>query len=109
MRFSDYSLEQIREELGKLKEQALKAEQLGNLSELSVIERKMQMLASYQLNPSDYQADEIYSLSGDPGYTFQITYIEGVMAWGHKINLLGEMQDKEIALPLSLLEEKKDK
>src|SRR5699024_93121 len=109
MRFSDYSLEQIREELGKLKEQSLKAEQLGNLSELSVIERKMQMLASYQLNPSDYQADEIYSLSGDPGYTFQITYIEGVMAWGHKINLLEKRQDKEIALILSLLEEKKDK
>lgn len=108
MRFSDYSLEQIREELGKLKEQALKAEQVGNLSELSVIERKMQMLASYQLNPGDYQTGEIYSLNGDPGYTFQITYVEGVMAWGHKINLLGEKQDKEIALPLSLLAEKKE-
>lgn len=109
MRYSDYTVEQLREELGKLKEEALKAEQRGEINKLAIIERKMQMLASYQLHPDDYKSGEIYTLLGDPGYTFEIEYLEGVMAWGHRINLLGEKENKETALPISLLNEKVEK
>lgn len=105
MRYSDYTVEQLREEMGKLKEEALKAEQLGEVNKLAIIERKMQMLASYQLHPDDYKSGDIYTLRSDPGYTFQINYVDGVMAWGKKINLLGEKENKEVALPLSLLDE----
>lgn len=107
MRYSDLTVEQLREQLGKLKEQVQKAEQLGEVQKVVIIERKMQMMASYLLHPEDFKPGIIYELKGDPGYTFIINYVEGVMAWGHRINLLGEQEEKETALPISILEEQK--
>lgn len=103
MLYSDYTIEQLRTELGKLKEQAQKAEQLGEISKVEILERKMQMVASYMLHPGDYIPGHIHELKGDPGHTFQINYIDGMMAWGYRINLLGEAYEKEEALPISLL------
>ena len=91
---------------GKLKEKAMKAEQLGNLSELSIQERKMQVVMSYMLHPDDYQAGDIHELNGDPGHSFKINYINGVFAWGHRINLLNEEYEQEQAVPISLLGDK---
>lgn len=108
-RYSDYTIEQLREEVGILKERALKAEQQGNLSELAIHERKMYMVMSYMLNPQDYHSGDIHLLRGDPGHSFRINYINGVMAWGHRINLLGEVYEKEEALPISLLGDKMEK
>src|SRR5690625_3819755 len=101
--YSDYSIEQLREELGALKEKALEAERNGNLSKLAIHERKMQIVHSYMLNPADYDPDKIYELNGDPGHTFKIKYINGIMAWGQRINLLGETYEKVEALPIALL------
>lgn len=105
-RYSDYSVEQLREELGTLKEKALEAERLGKLSQLAINERKMQIVKSYMLNPADYLPNEVYELNGDPGHTFKINYVNGIMAWGQRINLLGEMYEKVEALPISLLGDK---
>lgn len=102
-RYSDYSIEQLRAEIGKLKEKAQKAEQLGNISEVAVNERKMQVALAYTLNPKDFKAEKIYTLKTDPGYTFKINYINGVFAWGYRINLLNEMNEQEEAIPISLL------
>lgn len=104
-RLSDLSVEQLRTEVGKLKEKAQKAEQLGNISEVAVNERKMQVAMAYMLNPADFEAGDIHKLNGDPGHTFEINYVNGVFAWGHRINLLDERY-KEEALPISLLGEK---
>lgn len=104
-RFSDMSVEQLRKEAAKYKEKAQRAEQLGNVSEVAVNERKMQVAMAYMLNPEDFKADEIYELTGDPGHTFKINYINGVFAWGHRINLLDEYYEEE-AIPISLLGEK---
>lgn len=102
-RYSDYTVEQLREELSKLKEKAMKAEQIGNISEAAINERKMQMLMSYMLNPQDYHSGDVHELHSDPGHTFKINYINGVFAWGHRINLLNETYETEEALPISLL------
>ena len=102
-RYSDYTVEQLREEVGKLKEKALKAEQLGKLSHVAINERKIQIVLSYMLNPADYIPNDIHELNGDPGHSFKINYINGVIAWGHRINLLDETYEKEEALPISLL------
>src|SRR5690625_4609873 len=102
-RYSDYTVEQLREELGKLKEKALEAERLGKLSRVAINERKMQIVKSYMLNPADYTPHEIYELNGDPGHTFKISYINGIMAWGNRINLLGDVHEKVEAIPISLL------
>ncbi|WP_067728743.1 YfhH family protein [Oceanobacillus damuensis] len=105
-RYSDYSIEQLHREIGQLKEKAQKAEQLGNISEVQVNERKMQVALAYTLNPDDFAADEIYQLKMEPGFTFKINYINGVFAWGHRINLLDELYEEEEALPISLLGKK---
>src|SRR5699024_7611207 len=103
MLYSDYTIEQLREELGKLNEQSQKAEQLGEISRVEILERKMHMVASYMLNPSDFVSGNVHELNGDTGHTFKINFIDGMMAWGHRINLLGETYEKEEALPISLL------
>lgn len=105
-RYSDYTIEQLRAEIGKLKEKAMKAEQLGNISEVAVNERKMQVAMAYTLNPDDFKADAIHELNGDPGHKFKINYINGVFAWGHRINLLEEKYEDEEAIPISLLGDK---
>src|SRR5690625_1869137 len=105
-RYSDYTIEQLRAESSELKEQGMKAEQLGNISELSVNERTMQVAMAYTLNPDDFIADAIYELNGDPGHKFKINYINGAFAWGHRINLLEETYEDEEAIPISLLGDK---
>ncbi|RKQ31403.1 YfhH family protein [Oceanobacillus halophilus] len=101
--YSDYSIEELYREIGNLKEKAQKAEQLGNISEVQINERKMQVAMAYTMNPDEFLPGEIYQLKMDPGFTFKIDYINGVFAWGHRVNLLNEVYEKEEALPISLL------
>lgn len=105
-RYSDYTIEQLREELLRLKEKALKAEQQGNISEVAVNERKMAMVKSYMMNPDDFKPGDTHEMMGDPGHRFKITYLDGIMAWGHRINLLGEIYENEEAVPISILGDK---
>lgn len=105
-RYSDYSIEQLREMVGILKEQLMKAEQQGNVSEFQIIERKMQVALAYMLNPEDFKSGEMYEMNGDPGHRFIIDYIDGVFAWGKRINLLDEVYEKQEAIPISVLGDK---
>ncbi|WP_337017829.1 YfhH family protein [Oceanobacillus massiliensis] len=105
-RYSDYSIEQLHREIGELKEKAQKAEQLGNISEVQINERKMQVALAYTFNPDEFASDGVYQLKMEPGFKFKINYVNGVFAWGHRINLLEEMYEKEEALPISLLGKK---
>lgn len=61
-RYSEYSIEQLHQEIGKLKEQAQKAEQLGNVSEVQVCERKMQVALAYTMSPDDFKKRKFISL-----------------------------------------------
>lgn len=106
IRYSDLSIEQLREKLGKLKEKAQNAEQLGEVSKVQVYERQLQIVASYMLNPDSFEAGVTYELKNDPGYKFYINYVNGIMAWGKRVNLLNEPFEEEEAIPLSLLGEK---
>ena len=42
----------------------------------------------------------------EPGFRFKIEYINGVFAWGHRINLLDEIYEEKEALPIALLGKK---
>lgn len=105
-RYSDYSIEQLHQEIGKLKEQAQKAEQLGNVSEVQICERKMQVALAYTMSPDDFKKEEIYQLKMETGYKFKIAYVNGVFAWGYRIDLLDEESEDIEALPISLLGKK---
>ncbi|MEJ8777428.1 YfhH family protein [Pseudogracilibacillus sp. ICA-222130] len=103
IRYSDYTVEQLRTELGQLVEERQKAEQLGEVNKVAILERKIQIVTSYTLDPDSFHAGDTHQLVGDPGYKFKINFINGIMAWGHRINLLGEIHELEEALPISLL------
>ncbi|MFD1067295.1 YfhH family protein [Oceanobacillus locisalsi] len=105
-RYSDYSIEQLHQEIGKLKEQAQKAEQLGNISEVQVYERKMQVALAYTISPDDFEKEAIYQLKMEAGYKFKVAYINGVFAWGYRIDLVDEENENIEALPISLLGKK---
>lgn len=106
IRYSDYTVEQLREIVGELKEKLQKAEQFGNISEVQILERKMQVALAYMMNPDDYKPNGTYEMNGDPGHHFRIDYIDGVFAWGKRINLLGEEYEEQEAVPISLLGKK---
>src|SRR5699024_12311965 len=103
IRYSDYTVEQLRTELGQLVEERQKAEQLGEVNKVAILERKIQIVTSYTLNPDSFHAGDIHQLVGDPGYKFKINYINGIMAWWHLINILEEMNEIKVAFPISLL------
>ncbi|UFU00064.1 YfhH family protein [Radiobacillus kanasensis] len=108
-RYSELTVEELRQEVAMFKEKAQKAEQLGNVSEYQIFQRKLQMAYAYLLNPEEFKAGETYELEGSPGQHFLIDYINGVFAWGNRINLLGQKVEKTEAVPISLLAKKIEK
>ncbi|KHE69940.1 YfhH family protein [Halobacillus sp. BBL2006] len=104
-RYSEYTYEELRQEVAKLTEKARKAEQMGMVNEYAVYERKIIMAKSYMMNPGDYGAGETYEIEGDPAHTFYIQYMNGVFAWGYRQNQQHEKvtEAKEEALPISML------
>lgn len=102
-RYSEYTPYELQQEIARLKEKAKKAEQMGMINEYAVLERKAVMAKAYLLNPNDYHPGEIYEIEGDPGVYFEIEYMKGVFAWGHRLTT----PDKKEALPISMLGKKK--
>jgi len=98
-RYSQMTEQELRQEIAKLQEKARKAEQLGMVNEFAVLERKAVMAKAYLLNPDSYTPGQIYEIDGAPGSFFKIDYINGVFAWGHRLN--GDGKDE--ALPISML------
>lgn len=104
-RYSEMTEYELNQEIAGLRDKARKAEQMGMGSELAVYERKIAMAKSYMLNPNDFKPGEIYGIEGDPGAYFKIAYMNGVFAWGARLNGEG----REEALPISLLLEQNQK
>lgn len=102
-RYSEMTEHELKQEIARLKEKARKAEQLGIVNEFAVYERKALMAQAYLLNPDDFTPGELYQITGDPGSYFKIEYMNGVFAWGYRLNGNG----KEEGLPISMLEKVK--
>ncbi|WP_449539077.1 YfhH family protein [Ferdinandcohnia sp. Marseille-Q9671] len=98
-RYSQMTDYELNQEIAALKEKARKAEQLGMVNELAVLERKAAMAKAYLLDPKDFKPGEAYEIEGDPGSYFKINYMNGVFAWGYRIG----QENQEEALPISLL------
>ncbi|AZB41890.1 DUF1811 family protein [Bacillus sp. FJAT-42376] len=98
-RYSEMTEYELNTEIGTLKEKARKAEQMGMVNEFAVLDRKISMAKSYLLNPADFKPGEEYEIEGAPGDTFKIVYMNGIFAWGHRL----ETPDHEEALPISVL------
>jgi hypothetical protein len=98
-RYSGMTQHELRQEIADLKEKARKAEQMGMVNEYAVLERKVQMARAYMMDPESFKPGEIYQIEGDPGQYFKIDYMNGVFAWGYRLQGDG----KEEALPISML------
>ncbi|RSK26145.1 DUF1811 family protein [Bacillus sp. HMF5848] len=98
-RYSQMTRYELQQEIGALKEKAMKAEQHGMVNEVAVLERKMSMAKAYLLNPDDFPSGEAYIIDGGEGELFQVEYLNGIFAWGYRTHT----PNKEEALPLSML------
>jgi len=98
-RYSEMNEHELRTEIGRLREKAMKAEQLGILNEYAVYQRKAVMAQSFLVDPSTIVPGEIYRIDGDEGMFFQVDYLKGHFAWGYRLG--GERADE--ALPISML------
>lgn len=98
-RYSAMTEYELKQEIATLSEKARKAEQMGMVNEFAVLERKSAMAKAYLLDPEDFKPGEVYEIEGDPGVQFKIDYLNGVFAWGVRLNGSG----KEEAVPISLL------
>ncbi|ELK48817.1 YfhH family protein [Halobacillus sp. ACCC02827] len=106
-RYSDYTQEELRQEIAQLTEKAQKAEQMGMVNEFAVHERKIIMAKSYMMDPSVFHPGERYRIEGEPA-AFKIDYMNGIFAWGYRENQQGEKltEEEEEAIPIALLGDK---
>lgn len=98
-RYSEMNEGELKQEIAQLREKARKAEQLGIVNEFAVYERRVSMAQAYLLNPDDYKPGRMYELKTDPGQYFKVAYLNGVFAWGYRLNGDGA----EEGIPISLL------
>lgn len=101
-RYSQMTEAELHQVIADLKEQSRKAEQLGRINEYAVFEQKITMANAYLLNPEDFHPGEVYGLKDNPGVSFKISYINGVFAWGKRL----EGINAEEAFPISMLVKK---
>jgi hypothetical protein len=90
---------ELRQEIANIREKARKAEQLGIVNEFAVYERKALMAEAYLVDLDTIIPGEMYRINGAPGEFFQVDYLKGRFAWGHR---LGSDRFEE-ALPVSIL------
>ncbi|GAA0450602.1 YfhH family protein [Alkalibacillus silvisoli] len=102
-RYSQYTVEQLQQEVAQLTEKAQKAEQMGMVNEYAVHQRKIIMAKSYMMNPKDFKHSQVYEIEGSPTEVFEIDYMNGIFAWGKRKSKQGEVINDEEALPIALL------
>ncbi|MBR3062300.1 MAG: YfhH family protein, partial [Exiguobacterium sp.] len=95
---SKYELEQ---EIQALHERKRKAEQMGMVSEIEVVLRRIAIAESYLIDPSSFHPGETYVVNYND-LPFRLKFVNGVMGWG---TFEGEMTER--AIPLSELSEVK--
>ena len=104
IKYSQMTEQELRQEIANLREQARKAEQLGIINEYAVYERRALMAEAYLVDLSTIIPGEMYRITGSPGEFFQVDYLKGRFAWGHR---LGSDRFEE-ALPVSILRPMKE-
>ncbi|TFB13885.1 DUF1811 family protein [Filobacillus milosensis] len=105
-RYSDYTVEELRQEIAELTEKARKAEQMGMVNEYAVHQRKIVMAKSYTIDPSQFKGGQVFEIDGAPGEYLHINYLNGVFAWGARKGKQGQILSEEEALPIALLTRK---
>lgn len=96
-RLSDLSRYELEQEIQKLHERKRKAEQLGMVSEIEVVLRRIAIAESYLVDASKFVEGHTYTVSYNQ-QAFRLNFVNGVMGWG---TFEGEAVER--AIPLSEL------
>jgi hypothetical protein len=99
-KFSEMTEVELLNEIGALTEKAHKAEQMGNVSEFSVLDRKIAVAKSYLVDSSKIKLGELTQLKYESESYFFVEEIKGVFAWGYRVPVDGSGR---VALPIELL------
>ncbi|WP_027964181.1 YfhH family protein [Halalkalibacillus halophilus] len=102
-RYSEYTIHELQKEISDLTEKAQKAEQMGMVNEFAVYQRKIVMAKSYAMDPRRFKNKETYEIQGAPGEYLKIRYMNGIFAWGKRLDKEGNVLNEEEALPIALL------
>lgn len=100
-RLSDLSKYELEQEIQVLHERKRKTEQMGMVSEIEVVLRRIAIAESYLIDPSSFRPGETYVVNYNDR-PFRLKFVNGVMGWG---TFEGEMTER--AIPLSELSEVK--
>lgn len=98
-KYSEMTEHELRTEMANLREKARKAEALGMLNEYAVYQRKTVMAESFLIDPATIEPGEIYRIIGGEKMFFQVDYLKGRFAWGHRLG--GDLAEE--ALPIAML------
>lgn len=100
-RLSDLSKYELEQEIQALHERKRKAEQMGMVSEIEVVLRRIAIAESYLVDPTSFRPGETYVVNYNDR-PFRLKFVNGVMGWG---TFEGDMTER--AIPLSELSEVK--
>ncbi|MDF2605940.1 MAG: hypothetical protein K0S34_130 [Bacillales bacterium] len=100
MKFSEMNKLELLNEIGSLTEKARKAEQMGNISEFAVLDRKISVAKSYLIDATKVKTGEMIPLKFEANTYFFVEEIRGVFAWGYKVPVDG---NGRMAIPIDLL------
>lgn len=98
-RLSDLSKYELEQEIRDLHERKRKAEQMGMVSEIEVVLRRIAIAESYLIDPTSFKPGETYVVNYNDR-PFRLNFVNGVMGWG---TFEGELVER--AIPLSELSE----
>jgi hypothetical protein len=88
---------ELQQEMKRLQDEGNRALQEGRIEELDVLERKYYLALSYTQDPAQIKIGKVYTIV-DTKDRFEVTRMDGVMAWGYTNGIL-----LEEAFPMAML------
>jgi hypothetical protein len=81
--YREMTKEELQQEMKNLQEQGRKALAEERYEELDVLERKYYLALSYTMDPTSVKIGKTYTIV-DTEDSFEVTRMDGVMAWGYR-------------------------
>lgn len=102
-RFSELNDQELNKQITDFEAELKELKNSDNESRKAVVEQKLLVARSYKLNRSNFKTGRLYYLEDTDTHIFKLNYINGVFAWGSKIQIGTKRENREEALPLALL------
>ncbi|BCJ86682.1 DUF1811 family protein [Effusibacillus dendaii] len=95
---SQMTVEELKEEMDRLKERGQQLFDEGDYSEAMVVRTRWYLAASYLMDAQSIEIGGQFFIEGEPGGVFTVSHIDGVMAHGRISN-----NPFPVAYPIAML------